>query len=280
MGAVAVAAAAASTLSASAPANATAGTSFNVTVTAKDAYGNTATGYTGTVHFTSSDGQAVLPANYTFVAGDAGVHTFSVTLKTAGSQTVTATDTVTGSITGTSGIGGRGCRRGQHVVGQCTDQCHGGHSFNVTVTAKDAYGNTATGYTGTVHFTSSDGQAVLPANYTFVSGDAGVHTFSVTLKTAGNQTVTATDTVTGSITGSSGTVAVAAAAASTLSAQCTGQCDGRAQLQRHGHGQRAYGNTATGYTGTVHFTSSDAAGRAARPTTRSSRATPGSTRSA
>ena len=27
------------------------------------------TGYTGTVHFTSTDGQAVLPANYTFTAG-------------------------------------------------------------------------------------------------------------------------------------------------------------------------------------------------------------------
>ena len=38
----------------------------------------------------------------------------------------------------------------------------------MTVTAVDAYGNVATGYTGTVHFTSSDGQAVLPANYTFI----------------------------------------------------------------------------------------------------------------
>ena len=47
-------------------------------------------------------------------------------------------------------------------------------SFNVTITAKDAYGNTATSYTGTVHFTSSDSAAVLPGNYTFVAGDAGV----------------------------------------------------------------------------------------------------------
>ena len=77
----------------------------NVTVTAKDAFGNTATGYLGTVHFTSSDGAAVLPANYTFVAGDNGTHTFSVTLKTVGTQSITATDTVTGTITGTqSGI--------------------------------------------------------------------------------------------------------------------------------------------------------------------------------
>jgi len=35
------------------------------------------------------------------------------------------------------------------------------------VTASDAYGNLATKYTGTVHFTSSDGSATLPADYTF-----------------------------------------------------------------------------------------------------------------
>ena len=60
---------------------------------------NVATSYRGTVHFTSTDTAAVLPANYTFVAGDAGVHTFNVTLKTAGSRTVTATDTGTATIT-------------------------------------------------------------------------------------------------------------------------------------------------------------------------------------
>ena len=76
------------------PSPTTAGAAHNVTVTAYDAYGNVATGYTGTVHFTSSDAQAVLPANYTFTAGDAG-HTFSATLETAGTQSITATDTVT-----------------------------------------------------------------------------------------------------------------------------------------------------------------------------------------
>ena len=70
-----------------------AGVAGNFTVTALDAFGNIATGYGGTIHFTSSDGQAVLPANYTFTAGDGGVHTFSATLKTAGSQSLIATDT-------------------------------------------------------------------------------------------------------------------------------------------------------------------------------------------
>src|SRR5258708_24457996 len=52
----------------------------------------------------------------------------------------------------------------------------------------------------------------IPADYNFTSGDAGVHTFSnaVTLVTAGNQSVTATDTSSSSITGTA-TVTVSAA---------------------------------------------------------------------
>ena len=60
----------------------------------------TATGYLGTVHFTSTDAMAILPANYTFTVANAGVHTFSVTLKSAGSQSVRARDTVTSTING------------------------------------------------------------------------------------------------------------------------------------------------------------------------------------
>src|SRR5207253_4983383 len=51
-------------------------------------------------------------------------------------------------------------------------------------------------------FISSDSQAVLPANYIYTSTDNGVHTFTVTLKTVGTQSITETDTVNGSITGS------------------------------------------------------------------------------
>src|SRR5262249_13160053 len=83
------------------PSSVPAGTSGTVTVTARDASGNAAPGYPGTVHFTSSDVQAALPADYTFTAADNGVHTFAVTFKTAGTQAVTATDTATASNTGT-----------------------------------------------------------------------------------------------------------------------------------------------------------------------------------
>jgi hypothetical protein len=88
------------------PGTATAGTAFNVTVKAVDPFGQTAVGYTATVHFTSSDGQAVLPGDYPFTSADAGMHTFSgaVTLKTAGNQTITARDTATSSITGSASV--------------------------------------------------------------------------------------------------------------------------------------------------------------------------------
>jgi streptogramin lyase len=83
-----------------APATVTAGSTFTVTVTALDASNNPAAGYTGTVHFTSSDKAAVLPPDYTFTAADNGKHTFSVTLKGGGSRTITVTDTVKSTVTG------------------------------------------------------------------------------------------------------------------------------------------------------------------------------------
>src|SRR5260370_1735399 len=96
---IVVSAAAATNFAAGAPANATAGSSFSFTVTAQDQFNNTATGYAGTVHFTSSDGQATLPADGTLTNGTGS---FSATLNTPGNQTISATDTLSSSIMGTS----------------------------------------------------------------------------------------------------------------------------------------------------------------------------------
>lgn len=89
----------ASHFSLSAPANVTSGTAFNLTVTALDPSNNVVTAYAGTVHFTSSDGSAILPANATLINGTG---TFTVTLGTSGTQTITASDTANTSITGAS----------------------------------------------------------------------------------------------------------------------------------------------------------------------------------
>src|SRR5262249_38662332 len=61
----------------------------------------------------------------------------------------------------------------------------GPNTFDVTATAADVSNATHTGYLGTVHFTSTDGAATLPADYTFVAADAGKHVFSITLNTQG-----------------------------------------------------------------------------------------------
>src|SRR5439155_3164000 len=124
-----VSAAAATHLSVSAPVNVTAGTAFNVLVTALDAFNNTATGYTGTVHLTSSDALAVLPANATLTNG---TKTFTVTLKTAGGQTVTATDTSNASITGTSGTINVGGAAVSTLQLSAPSSATAGAAFNVT----------------------------------------------------------------------------------------------------------------------------------------------------
>jgi hypothetical protein len=237
---------------------ATAGTPFALTVEALDAAGNPAYGYAGTVHFTSTDAQGVLPADYTFTAGDLGTHVFTVTLKTAATQSVTATDTANGKITGKQGsiVVSPGAVSRFQVVSSA-GSVTAGTALNVTVTAQDAYGNTVTGYRGTVHLTSTDPQAVLPANYTFTAMDAGKHTFSVTLKTAGSQTMTVTDTASGAVTGTSGSVTVTPAAATHFKISAPASVKKGVAFSFTVTALDAYGNVATGYLGTVAFTSSD-----------------------
>src|SRR5207245_1992475 len=146
-----------------------------------DQFNNTDTGYTGTVHFTSSDGQAVLPSNSSL---SNGTGTFSATLETAGSQTITATDTLTASITGTSDTITVSAAAATHFTVSAPSSATAGSASYTTVTGYDQFNNTATGYTGTVHFTSTDGQAVLPSNSNLTNGTGS---FSATLKTAGSQ---------------------------------------------------------------------------------------------
>lgn len=91
-----------------------------------------------------------------------------------------------------------------------------GSAGTFTVTAKNVDGTTAIGYTGTVHFTNSDGQAALPRDYTYTAADAGVHTFTATLKTAGTQSLMAAENATASLSASQTGIVVNPAAASTL----------------------------------------------------------------
>ncbi len=75
------------------------GTPFTFTVTALDAMNAVVPTYIGTVHITTSDAAAMLPANATLARG---VGQFTVTFNTSGSQTITASDTVGDATSGTS----------------------------------------------------------------------------------------------------------------------------------------------------------------------------------
>jgi hypothetical protein len=103
---IAVSPAVASKFIFTAPASVTAGASFSLMLTVQDAYGNVVTGYTGTVHFTSSDPRPKLPANYTFTAADKGVHAFvnAAILRRKGKQTISVTDTLNSALTATDSI--------------------------------------------------------------------------------------------------------------------------------------------------------------------------------
>jgi len=80
-------------LALNAPTIATAGTPFSITVRAEDVYGNPASGYTGTVGFSSSDPNAFLPTSYQFTANDLGAKTLgNVILRAPGTQTITVSD--------------------------------------------------------------------------------------------------------------------------------------------------------------------------------------------
>jgi hypothetical protein len=242
------------------PSTVTAGTSGNITVTALDASGNVDPDYRGTVGFTSSDPRALLPSPYTFTAADNGVHTFSLTLKTAGSQSITVTNRAIPAQTGSqAGILVSPAPASRLKVSGFPSPTTAGVQGTITVTAKDAYGNIATDYRGTIHFTSSDANAILPANYTFSAADNGIRSFPVTLVTAGTQGITATDRLTGSITGSQTGIVVNPGSADRLVLTGSSSQPVGAPFSLTVSVVDAYGNLVTDYSDTVQFESSDPA---------------------
>jgi hypothetical protein len=254
---IAVAPSSARSFTVAGPTTATAGAAENLVVTAYDLFGNVATGYTGTVHFTTTDSKAALPANYTFTAADAGKHTFRPAFKTAGVQAIRVTDTAHSTITGVqTGIADAPAAASSLGVIIRTSVTAGGY-YSLVVTAYDAYHNVATGYTGTIHVTSTDPHAILPANYTFTASDKGTRSFSAILKTVGTQSITVTDTATSSVTGQLPGIAVAPGAASQFVLTYPTSTTAGTSQSFTVTAYDAYGNVATGYTGTVRFTSND-----------------------
>src|SRR5262249_52881485 len=141
--------------------------------------------------------------DYQFTPTDQGRHQFpGVVLKTAGQQSLTATDTAHSAVQGKrANLTVKPAAASVLVVSGYPSPTPHGVAQTFTVTVQDAYGNTATGYRGTVHFSSSDSLAALPADYTFTGTDAGIHSFTATFNTVGTQSLTALDTTTATLTG-------------------------------------------------------------------------------
>jgi len=203
--------------------NATAGTAFTITVTAFDTSDNVDTGYTGTIHFTSSDASSsiILPADYTFLAGDNGTHTFTngAKLVTSGNQTIKVSDgtldnTQTWSV-GAGTIDHYTVTTSETVTSDNYTQ-QTSMPFTVTVTAYDANGNMVTSDNITpVTMGSNPGTVIFDGNGNGIFGETGDNvktlvsgTFNIQAKdnTVGaNVTITASS---GSITSSSNPYAI------------------------------------------------------------------------
>lgn len=246
-------------------ASATAGTTQTVRVTAL-MNGKPNSSYRGTVTFASDDPQALLPARYTFTGADKGTRTFTVELRTAGDRTLTIQDeakpslvATTPSVTVSPGVAASLTLDGLIDATAGTAQ-------SVTLSAQDAFGNVATGYRGTVAFTSSDAQAVLPANTALTAADAGSRSFDMTLKTAGEaQTVTATDTALTSLTASdTASITSGSAVDLQLTTGIGGNLFEGKRVATAGQpfditirAVDEFGNTASGYVGDVELKASD-----------------------
>jgi hypothetical protein len=168
----------------------TAGVAQTFTVTVIDTIDQVAVGYAGTIYFSSSDVQAGLPASYTFTPGPSGgVHTFTATLKTAGTQSINVRDVngVVGSHMGITVTSATFAGYRLSVPNPTDSRGHvlvtAGDAISLTVRATDTFGNLVQAYKGKVKFSSTDTQAGLPTDYNFTAADAGTHTFTVALKT-------------------------------------------------------------------------------------------------
>jgi hypothetical protein len=161
------------------------GTNSTLEVNALDRYDNLATDYSSVISVTSSD---PLFNQSQFLNLSGGKGTLPFTLYTSGTSTLTLRD-ATLSVT-TPGITVNPGPANSLVLGSIPSTVTAGTPSTFTVTAKDASGNTATGNSGSISISSTDPQATLPGTSNLVNG---VGTFSITYKSSGMRTLTASD---------------------------------------------------------------------------------------
>ncbi|PYK99606.1 MAG: hypothetical protein DME19_08070, partial [Verrucomicrobia bacterium] len=185
--------------------NQTAGTPFNIVkLTATDPFTNIVTSYTGakTIGYTGPGGSPTYTTSVTFTNGQSS-NTLATILLEAETTTIAATDLTLAGIPSSSLTVNPGAFARLQLLMPGETAAPGSASgktgtpaaqtvgavFNVTVNAVDANWNLIS-TNDTVAITSSDSNALLPANAALSSG---TQTFGVTFERAGSATVTAGD---------------------------------------------------------------------------------------
>jgi hypothetical protein len=273
----------------------TPGASDNLTITAKDTYGNIVTSYTGshdltfggphavgafTPTVTSSAGVAANIGTATAITFTNGVATVAgasngvMKLYKAEAVSVTVTDGTLSNGAGLAVTISPAPAAGLLLAAASTTPTVG-VADNLTITAKDAYGNTVTAYTGSHSLTFGGASNGPNGSAPTVSSSAGVvtgfgtataitFTNGVATVAAGNNgamklykaeaaSVTVTDGAIGNGAGSTVTAAPAAAASFSLTAASIAPTAGEADNLTV-TALDAFGNTATSYTGSHNLT--------------------------
>ncbi len=165
--------------------------STSVTLTAYDAYGNVATGYTGTVHFTSSDKHVIAP-DTPFSVANQGTQTIPVTFNTVGGQDLSATDTMKNSITGSASLFvSPPADLFQSTVSIGASSVQAGATSTVTLTAVDSSGHQLP--SGGLNVAFGLGNNVGGGTFNAVTDNGnGTYTTTFTGTTAGANTITTT----------------------------------------------------------------------------------------
>jgi hypothetical protein len=275
-----------------------AGVADNLTITAQDAGGNTVTSYTGSHNLTfggagtigsnnptvsNSSGTAVAFGSSTAITFTSGVATVSganngvMKLPKAETASITVTD---GSVSTASGLSVTVAPLAisSLSLSAATTTPSAGVNDNLTVTALDSFGNTATSYIGSKNLTFGGASCVggntptvtsrtgVATNFgtatsiTFTSGIASVSGTSngvMNLKKAETASITVTNGTQTNGTGLSVTVSLGPAATFSLSAASTTPTAGASDNLTI-TALDAGGNTATGYTGDKSLTFSGA----------------------
>ena len=249
------------------PATVTAGVPSALVLTARDAYDNRATGYVGSVNVRSSDAQAS-PASQLAVldASAAGLANLALTLKTAGRQTVSVSDARNPSLNGTSGP----IQVAPGAVSQLAFAVPASVTAGQAITpaalrAEDAYHNLVPTWATDVALSSDDPAATGPTTLAGSSASGGLQAIAgLVLRTAGNVNLHASAAGGGLQTSQMVTVLPGPAASLRVLAPTSAIASTTEILDLSVWD--AQGNLVDGYTGTLGFTSSDAAAFLPAPT--------------